>query len=181
MARKTSRTLYAILGLLSKGSASGYDLKKELEKPRYHFWNESYGQIYPMLHRLHKEGWAELEVEHQDSGPDRKIYSLTDSGRAHLERWLRQQRVVVECLLGKPTDPILQRVVYHLCPVRVDYDVHEVHIECFRRNRDAPYIHSGGRDPHHIISGIQRRQPRKRSTRIQQYAVDGCAMGIHPQ
>jgi DNA-binding PadR family transcriptional regulator len=90
MARKTSRTLYAILGLLSKGSASGYDLKKELEKPRYHFWNESYGQIYPMLHRLHKEGWAELEVEHQDSGPDRKIYSLTDSGRAHLERWLRQ-------------------------------------------------------------------------------------------
>ena len=90
MAKKTSRTLYAILGLLSKGDASGYDLKKELEKPRYHFWNESYGQIYPMLHRLHKEGWADLEVEHQTSGPDRKIYSLTDSGLQHLERWLRQ-------------------------------------------------------------------------------------------
>ena len=90
MARKTSRTLYAILGLLSKGPASGYDLKKELEKTRYHFWNESYGQIYPMLHRLHKEGWAELEVVRQTTGPDRKIYSLTETGRTHLERWLRQ-------------------------------------------------------------------------------------------
>ena len=87
---RSSRTPYAVLGALSHGPKSGYDISRLFEKNAMFFWNESYGQIYPMLHRLHKEGWAELEVEHQDSGPDRKIYSLTDSGRAHLERWLRQ-------------------------------------------------------------------------------------------
>ena len=87
---RSSRTPYAVLGALSHGPKSGYDISRLFEKNAMFFSNESYGQIYPMLHRLHKEGWAELEVEHQDSGPDRKIYSLTDSGRAHLERWLRQ-------------------------------------------------------------------------------------------
>jgi|AP45_3_1055517.scaffolds.fasta_scaffold20892_2 DNA-binding PadR family transcriptional regulator len=90
MARKTSRTLYAILGMLSKQDASGYDLKKKLEKERYHFWNESYGQIYPMLHRLLEEGWAEVETTESEAGREKKIYSLTDAGRNHLQRWLRQ-------------------------------------------------------------------------------------------
>jgi hypothetical protein len=41
----TSR--YALLGMLSLGPGSGYDLKKRIEGSLAHFWSESYGQIYP--------------------------------------------------------------------------------------------------------------------------------------
>ena len=90
MPRKTSRTIYAILGGLEKGPKTGYDLKKMLEQVRYQFWNESYGQIYPTLRKLVSNEWATMEVEEQEGAPDKKIYTITDEGRAELERWLRQ-------------------------------------------------------------------------------------------
>ena len=76
--------------MLSKQDASGYDLKKKLEKERYHFWNESYGQIYPMLKKLVANNLSTLEVIERDEQPDMKVYTITDDGREELERWLRQ-------------------------------------------------------------------------------------------
>ncbi len=85
--RPTSR--YALLGMLSLGPGSGYDLKKRIDGSIAHFWSESYGQIYPHLARLVDEGLAERRSERQAGRPDRQVYSLTPAGREELARWLQ--------------------------------------------------------------------------------------------
>src|SRR5687768_5363232 len=81
-------TSHALLGMLSLGPGSGYDLKKRIEGSVAHFWSESYGQIYPMLNQLADEGLAERTHERQQGKPDRQVYALTPSGREELARWL---------------------------------------------------------------------------------------------
>src|SRR2546428_7473662 len=87
-ARRPNTSRYAILGVLSRRPMSGYDVKKLIERSIAHFWNESYGQIYPILNRLAAEGLAERRRERQRGKPDRHVYSLTSKGRAELPRWL---------------------------------------------------------------------------------------------
>ena len=125
MAKKMSRTVYAVLGLLEKGPKTGYDLKKTLEQVKYQFWNESYGQIYPTLRKLLDRDWVSMQVEEKQSGPDRKIYELTEQGQDELERWLRQpasdfsmrDEVVLRLDLGANASPavlqgMLELLVY---------------------------------------------------------------------
>lgn len=87
MARQ-SRTKYAVLGMLSLGPKCGYEIKKELERSSMFFWNESYGQIYPMLKKLVAAQLATLEIVERDDQPDMKVYTITEDGRAELATWL---------------------------------------------------------------------------------------------
>jgi PadR family transcriptional regulator AphA len=50
-----------------------------------HFWNESYGQIYPNLKKLASEGLVSRKTERQKGKPDRHVYSITDKGRERLK------------------------------------------------------------------------------------------------
>jgi PadR family transcriptional regulator AphA len=86
--RRGRTTPHALLGMLSVGPGSGYDLKKRIEGSIAHFWSESYGQIYPMLAQLAEEGLAERTHERQQGKPDRQVYALTPSGREELAQWL---------------------------------------------------------------------------------------------
>lgn len=85
---KGNKSKYAILGILSLGPMSGYDIKKMFQKSVAKFWNESYGQIYPLLKTLVDEGFAVKSIEKQVSKPDRHVYAITDRGREELQRWL---------------------------------------------------------------------------------------------
>src|SRR5260370_28739340 len=87
--RRANTSRYAILGGLSLGPRSGYDVKKLIEASIAHFWSESYGQIYPILNRLAAEGLAARRREKQRGKPDRHVYSLTPRGREELQPWLR--------------------------------------------------------------------------------------------
>jgi PadR family transcriptional regulator AphA len=87
---KENRSKYAILGLLSWGPMSGYGIKKAVEQSISNFWNESYGQIYPILKRLAAEGLAATSVEKQAGKPERYVYTLTEKGRKALQAWLRR-------------------------------------------------------------------------------------------
>lgn len=89
MARE-SKTKYAVLGMLNLSPKCGYDIKKELERDSLFFWNESYGQIYPMLKQLMREEMTTCEVVERQDQPDMKIYTITEAGREELARWLRQ-------------------------------------------------------------------------------------------
>ncbi len=88
MARE-SKTKFAILGMLNQGPKCGYEIKKELEKSATFFWNESYGQIYPMLKRMVREELATIEVIAREDQPDMKIYTISDKGTEELGRWLK--------------------------------------------------------------------------------------------
>ncbi len=78
-------TAEALLGLLTMGPMSGYDLKQRIEISIGNFWKESYGQIYPALRKLECDG---LVVSEEEGKAGRKVYRLTEAGRERLERWL---------------------------------------------------------------------------------------------
>ena len=85
---KKSKTRFAVLGILSYGPMSGYDIKKFYGQSVAGFWSESYGQIYPILKRLAGEGLATKSVRKQEGKPDRHIYAITEKGREELQHWL---------------------------------------------------------------------------------------------
>ena len=71
------------LGLLTRGDATGYEIKKQFEEDGFgHFAEASFGSIYPALSRLTDEGLVSVREEPQEKRPDRKVYSITDTGRA---------------------------------------------------------------------------------------------------
>src|SRR6202161_3746300 len=77
-----------LLGLLAIEPMSGYDLGLTIRHSVGHFWNESYGQIYPNLKKLANEGFVSCKTERQKGKPDRRIYSITEKGRERLREWL---------------------------------------------------------------------------------------------
>ena len=85
---KKSKTRFAVLGILSYGPMSGYDIKKFYEQNVAGFWSESYGQIYPILKRLAEEELATRSVQKQEGKPDRHIYAITGKGCEELQQWL---------------------------------------------------------------------------------------------
>lgn len=69
------------LGLLSRGEASGYDLKKDFESLFRHFFPAGYGSIYPALAGLADEGLVSCTTVPQSGRPERKVYRVTPRGR----------------------------------------------------------------------------------------------------
>lgn len=78
------------LGILSFGDTTGYDIKKmSVYGAMSHFIDVSYGSIYPALDRLTKDGLITCREEQQEGKPDRKVYSITEQGRAALQEALQ--------------------------------------------------------------------------------------------
>src|SRR5512137_1923334 len=79
---------FAILGFLNYQPYTGYDLKKIFDTSIRHFWPADQSQIYRTLARLTEQGFAEVEKVPQEDRPDRKVYHITEAGRAELLNWL---------------------------------------------------------------------------------------------
>ena len=86
-------TRYAILGLLSIEPMSGYDIRKASTDALSHFWHESYGQIYPALAALEREGLVRLLPAAESDTRSRKVYALTAKGRRALAAWHKKAPV----------------------------------------------------------------------------------------
>jgi DNA-binding PadR family transcriptional regulator len=84
-----------ILGLLSSRPRSGYEIKSIVDRSTRFFWAASYGQIYPELRRLEREGLIEGE-DAPNGRRARRVYRLTGAGREELETWLLGRDVTVE-------------------------------------------------------------------------------------
>jgi DNA-binding PadR family transcriptional regulator len=59
----------------------GYEMIRELESRSGGFWRPSAGSIYPTLQLLEDEG-----LLHSEETEGKRLYSLTDAGRAEAER-----------------------------------------------------------------------------------------------
>jgi PadR family transcriptional regulator, regulatory protein AphA len=88
MPRRISSSTQALLGLLTIEPMSGYDLGQNFRFSVGHIWSESYGQIYPNLKKLAAAGLVSSKTQMQKGKPDRRIYSITQSGRDQLIEWL---------------------------------------------------------------------------------------------
>jgi PadR family transcriptional regulator AphA len=85
---RVNRTRYVALGMLANGPMTGYAMRQAIARSVGHFWQESYGQLYPTLHRLADEGLAVARPKSGGPGRDSAAYSITERGRAELARWL---------------------------------------------------------------------------------------------
>ena len=81
---------YTLLGFLSCGPMTGYDLKKQMDNSTQFFWHAKLSQIYPALKKLAEEGLVEATVIPQEGKPDKKSYLITEAGRATLMDWLAE-------------------------------------------------------------------------------------------
>lgn len=74
----------AILGLLRTEPAHGYAITTKLAEAG--FGKLRGGSIYPVLTRLEDAGHVESRWVEPQAGPGRKDYTITDAGRARLDR-----------------------------------------------------------------------------------------------
>ena len=81
---------YALLGFISYGPQTGYDMKKIMDNSTQFFWHARLGQIYPTLKGLAEDGLVEATVIPQEGKPDKKIYFITKAGRGALMDWLAE-------------------------------------------------------------------------------------------
>ena len=81
-----------ILALLAEKPAHGYEIIKALGERSGGFYSPSPGMVYPALTYLEEIGHASVEAE-----GTRKLYQITEGGRAYLE----QNRRVVDTLLSQ--------------------------------------------------------------------------------
>jgi len=77
---------HGLLGFLSYGPKTGYDLSKMFFEPL----RPSLSQIYRKLNVLSEDGFIECERVDQAKLPYKNVFSITDKGRAELTRWLKE-------------------------------------------------------------------------------------------
>ena len=88
MAEMKTSTVESLLGVLSIGPMSGYEMRQFMERSTANFWSESYGQIYPALKKMLAEGLVAVEERDGEGHPAKKVYRLTEAGEMRLREWL---------------------------------------------------------------------------------------------
>lgn len=73
-----------ILGVLVESSEHGYNIVKQILARSDGYFKLGEGQLYPVLHRMEMQSLIVSEWENPETGPARKVYSLTASGKAEL-------------------------------------------------------------------------------------------------
>ena len=81
-----SLVLLCVMGQ-SKEPMYGYQIAKLLEENNQEMPLMKQGALYPVLRSLEKSDLLDSEVEPSVSGPPRRYYTITDSGREILEVW----------------------------------------------------------------------------------------------
>ncbi|MCV7154077.1 PadR family transcriptional regulator [Mycolicibacterium pyrenivorans] len=80
--------LHAILVSLCEQSSSGYELARRFDKSIGYFWAATHQQIYRTLRAMEDDGWVHVTPVEQQGRPDKKVYTVSDAGRAELARWI---------------------------------------------------------------------------------------------
>lgn len=100
---RINKTQFAVLGLLTRKSMSGYDIKMVLERMANFYWSESNAQLYPMLKKLEQDGMVTSSIDESSGARQRRIYAITPLGQQFLRDWLL-----------KPVAPSKQREEFFL-------------------------------------------------------------------
>jgi DNA-binding PadR family transcriptional regulator len=81
---------HALLVSLTERARSGYELARGFDKSIGFFWSATHQQIYRVLKRMDEQGWVTGESVAQEGRPDKKVYTVSASGRAELARWIAE-------------------------------------------------------------------------------------------
>lgn len=86
-----------VLSTLSNGKKYGYLIQSTLWESSREAIEMKAGTLYPILHKLEKEGWVKSKWENE-TGRRRKWYELTPQGRKQLKTQEDEWWRYVECL-----------------------------------------------------------------------------------
>lgn len=79
------------LSILYEADATGYEIRRMcVEGECSYFIEASFGSIYPALARLEDDGLVTSRTQQQDGKPAKKVYSITEAGRAAFAQQLAE-------------------------------------------------------------------------------------------
>jgi DNA-binding PadR family transcriptional regulator len=81
---------FALLGMIALRPASGYDLKRMIDRSIYFIWNVTGPQIYSTLRTLREDGHISSESVPQKGKPDKHIHTITAKGRTALQDFMNE-------------------------------------------------------------------------------------------
>jgi PadR family transcriptional regulator AphA len=147
---KTNRltpTEYAVLGLLTWGEQSGYDLQKHAEQSVGYFWTPAKSRIYAILPRLVEAGLVRRRDIAQSGRPNKQLYRLTRAGEEALRRWVAEEplepetsrnTLLVKLFFGELAEP--EDMLRHIRQRRAEAEQLKAEIEAIdAEGRDALY------------------------------------------
>jgi len=79
---------HGLIGLLNYEPMTGYELNKFFNESLGHFWQAKASQIYRELDAMEQNGWLTSERVIQDDKPNKRVYSVTEQGKAEFMDWL---------------------------------------------------------------------------------------------
>jgi DNA-binding PadR family transcriptional regulator len=142
-------TEYAVLGLLTRGEKSGYDLRKAAEGSVGYFWTPAKSRIYAILPRLVDAGLVRRRDVPQSRRPDKQLYRLTPRGDEALRRWIGQgdlepetsrNTLLVKVFFGELAEP--EQILEQIRQRRVEMEQLKAELEAIEaRGRDDLYPH----------------------------------------
>jgi len=150
---RENRTRYVVLGMLTAAPMTGYGLRQAIAGSVGHFWQESYGQLYPTLRALAAEGLVDARATRGGPGRAGATYRITPSGRAALAAWLalppvlepERNEVLLKVFFAGAVPPEvtarnLERVAVLLRSQRADLEAIGVRMDAVPEpHPDAPY------------------------------------------
>ena len=71
-----------VLAIINRSDSYGYEIVESLTD----FIDMSEWTIYPMLRRMSNEGYVETYYKESQTGPQRKYYKITESGKEYLKK-----------------------------------------------------------------------------------------------
>lgn len=87
-----------VLGVIAEGETYGYEIVKRVEVLSEGALQWTDGMLYPLLHRLEKQGYLSSRWLVGDSNRKRKYYAITDEGRKTLSEQRQQWQVINNAL-----------------------------------------------------------------------------------
>ena len=83
----------ALLGLLSEGARYPYQIEQEVKQRDLAYWTQlSMSSIYKILRKLESRALVQSHVEVSEENRTRKVYRITDAGRASFAESLASMR-----------------------------------------------------------------------------------------
>jgi DNA-binding PadR family transcriptional regulator len=101
---------HVLLGILERGPAHGYDLKRVHDERFPSAKPLAFGQVYATLAKLASDGLVEVVETVKDGGPERTTYAVTATGLESLRSWLQ----ATESAGPYPADALVRKTVTSL-------------------------------------------------------------------
>ena len=95
---KKGTTQLLLLAVLAEGPRHSYAIAREVERWSKEALSLGEGALYPALRALEREGLIVSRWELQPTGPARRLYEITDTGRQKFARQMTAWQKLVEAV-----------------------------------------------------------------------------------